>query len=406
MLAFLIPLAVGAMARGWISLLPVMEEELAASRSVLGIALLGGTLGWMAAPLVDWKGSRLLIVIGGSVAALGLLVVSAASSLPMMVTGGFLASAGVGLSGSIVIRVLVADWFIQYRGTFLGLALLGSGMGGWFGRFLVWVLAELGSWRLAEGILALAGAGVAVAAFALIHNYPARGEEDAPGKARVPGRRSPQLERMIPAGQYLRSPGLWRAFGLLALALVGIYSVRWWVMQTAGWDIISRIDSTLYPVFNEILPIGIVIGGFGWSVTADFWPRNRLFWQSASAAVVSLALLSVPFIFFALGGLGIVALFCLVFLAGVFLGGLSALITLTFIDYMGVKFLGTLSLAFVVLTGAGDLQAPFVTGILFDAFGSSSWIILMSLPLVVLAALAATRAPYPVVELKSQVSLP
>ena len=220
-LVFLIPLALGAMAAGWFSLLPVVEEELAASRAVLSVASLGAIAGLVAGPLVDWKGSRLLIVAGGLVAALGLLIFSTASSLPIALTGGFLASAGVGLAGGIVIMVLVANWFIQYRGTFLALALLGSGLGGWFGSLLGGFVADEGSWRIATGVLALGGVGVALAGLTLIRSYPARGEEDDPSKVRVPGRRSPQLERIIPPGQYVKSPGLWRALVFLALASAG-----------------------------------------------------------------------------------------------------------------------------------------------------------------------------------------
>ncbi len=88
------------------------------------------------------------------------------------------------------------------------------------------------------------------------------------------------------------------------------------------------------------------------------------------------------------------------FLAGVFLGGLSALIALTFVDYMGVRLLGTLSLAFGLLSDVGRLPGPLVAGFLIEALGLFPWAFLISVPLVVLAVLVATRAPYPVVELE------
>lgn len=408
-LVFLIPLVLGAMAVGWFSLLPVVEEELEVLSS-LDVALmdglsylagivglvssLGGIVGLVAGPLVDWKGSRLLIVTGGLAAALGFLILAAASSQPIALTGGFLASAGVGLVGGIVIKVLVADWFIQYRGTFLGLALLGSGLGIYLFAPAVGLLTELASWRVAAGVLALGGVGVAVAGFTLIHNYPASGEEDDPSKVRVPGRRSPQLERMVPAGQYLRSPGLWRAFGFLALALAGVLWVSSGLSVTARVVLGEELGSNIF-ILRTLLPIGIVVGGFGWSVAADFWPRNRLLMQSGSAAVVSLVSLAVLFIFSALHATGVGAL---LFLIGLFLGGLGALIALTFVDYMGVRLLGTLSVAFGLLSGAGRFLG--LDAILVEKIGGFQWAILVLVPLVVLAVLAATRAPYPAVELE------
>ncbi|NQW22342.1 MAG: MFS transporter [SAR202 cluster bacterium] len=401
-MAFLIPLAVGLMAGGWwFALVPLIEEELTASRSVWSIAFTGGTLGLVAGPLVDWKGPRLLMVSGGLVAAVGLLIVSTASNLPVLLTGGFITSAGLALAGSIVIQVLVVDWFIQYRGTFLGLALLGAGLGGWLGRNFLPILAESTGWRITEGLLALAGAGVAVVAFTLIHNYPAPAEADAPDKARVTGRRSPRQERMIPAGQYFKSPGLWRAFIFLALASAAVSWIKWDLDVAASATIYDRIGGFSS---NNFLSLGIVAGGFGWSAAADFWPRNRLFWQSATGVVVSMMLLNLPFISPVLGGLEVVGLHFLVFGAGVCLGGLSALIMLTFIDYMGVQFLGTLSLGFAFLAGVVSTPGPIVAGSLFDAFGSSASS-LVFLPLLVPAVLLAARAPYPLLELEQPVPL-
>ena len=176
-LAFLIPFALGAIASGWVPLLPGMENEFGILRTALSLAPLGGLVaGLVAGPLVDWKGSRPLIVVGGLVAALGLLILSAAPSLPIVLTGGFVASAGVGLAGGVAIQVLVANWFVQYRGTILGLALLGSGLESLLFAPVVGLVAAQGSWRV--GVLLFEapwGIGVAVAAFALIHSFPREG---------------------------------------------------------------------------------------------------------------------------------------------------------------------------------------------------------------------------------------
>ena len=398
-LVFLIPLALGALASGWVPLLPAMENEFGVSRTALNLAPLGGLVaGLVAGPLVDWKGSRPLIVVGGVVATLGLLILSAASGLPIVLTGGFLASAGVGLTGGIVIQVLVADWFVQYRGTFLGLALLGSGLGGGVGSFLVGLLVEEDGWRVAALVLAPWGVGVAVAGFTLIHSYPTRGEEDDPIKVRVPGRRSAELERRIPAGQYIRNPGLWRALGLLALASAGVLWARSDTVFTAEW---VAEDLGGEGSIVGLFAIGGVVGSLVWSVAADFWARRRLLWLSGSGAVALLVLLS----FSSTGGIGLVGILILLFPAGLFLGGLYALIGLTFVDYMGVKLLGTLSLVFGLVSGVGSLPGPLVAGFLIEAFGIYPWGFLVFVPLVVLVVLAATRAPYPVVELERSASL-
>ena len=396
-LAFLIPLGLGAMASGWVPLLPAMENEFGISRTALSLAPLGGLIaGLVAGPLVDWKGSRPLIVVGGLVAALGLLILSAASSLPIALTGGFLASTGVGLAGGIVIQVLVANWFVQYRGTILGLALAGSGLGSLLFAPVVGLVAAQGSWRVAVVLSAPWGIGVAVAGFALIHSFPAKGEEDDLSKVRVPGRRSPQLERIVPLGQYLRSPRLWRALTFLALASAGVVWASSGLSVTARWLVhdVSGSEAAA-EVVVRVFGIGSAVGGLVWGVGADFWERNRMLWWSESGAVVVLALLGVIFLF----SPGAVGLGALLFLAAVFLGGLGALIGLTFIDYMGVRLLGTLSVAFGLLANAGGPTGPLVTGLVFDAFGPSWWFPMGAL-VVAVAVLAATNAPYPNVVLE------
>ena len=392
-LVLLVPLGLAAMAAGWFRLLPVVENELGVSRAVLNLASLGGLIAGLAAgPLVDWKGSRLLIVGGGPVAALGLLIFSTASILPISLTGGFLANAGVGLAGGIVIRVLVADWFVRYRGTFLGLTVLGSGLGGWFGSLLVGFLAQDGGYRIAVGVLALGGVGVAVAGFTLIRSHPAREEEDDPSKVRVPGRRSPQLERMIPAGQYIKSPGLWRALVFLGLASA---AALWVVSGISAMEealLEDRFGSgSLVGFIAALFVAGSVVGGIAWSVAADFWTRNRLLRASGLGSVVALVVLFFYSSFGDIFGYG-----ALLFLAGLFLGGLVGLIVLTLIDYMGVRLLGTLSLAFGLLSGVGGAVGSLTTVHVLDAFGHP-WPYLIGAPIIALAVLAATRAPCPAV---------
>ena len=132
-------------------------------------------------------------------------------------------------------------------------------------------------------MLALLSLGVAVAGFTLMQSYPSRGEEDDPAKVRVPGRRSPQQERIIPAGQYLRSPGLWPSLVLLGLASAGVLWVISGLTMTGEWAIEDMTGSeSALGLTTVLFGICIAAGGLGWSVGADFWARNRLLWLSGS----------------------------------------------------------------------------------------------------------------------------
>lgn len=383
---FLLPLVLGAMGAGFGRLGVGSDGDRQSLAALLALMLV-----LVAGPLVDWKGSRPLIVTGGLVAALGFLILSTFSGLWVVLTGRCLAALGVGLASGVAIQVLVAHWFVQYRGTFLGLAVVGAGLGSRFGAALV----DEDSWRIAARVLALGGMGVALAGYTIIHSYPAREEADDPTKVRVPGRRSPQLERMIPASQYVRTLGLWRALGFLGLASAGVVWVRsGLVFGTPLWFLIEgSADASTPGLTGASFGMGSAFGGLVWGMAADFWLRNRLFWLSGSGAVALLVLLS---FFSSTGGLG-----ALLFLAGLFLGGLGFLIGLTFVDYMGVKLLGTLGLVFGLFAGLGTAARPVVWTLFLSGWNYEVWF-LVSVPVVVLAVLSATKAPYPVVELERQ----
>ena len=144
---------------------------------------------------------------------------------------------------------------------------------------------------------------------------------------------------------------------------------------------------------------GSVVGGVAWSVAADFWARNRLLRVGGLGAVVALVVLFFYSSFGDIFGYG-----ALLFLAGLFLGGLGALIGLTFIDYMGVRLLGTLSLAFGLLSGVGGAVGPLTLGLLLDGVGHP-WSFLIGAPIIALAVLAAIKAPYPMVGLARPAAL-
>ena len=273
----------------------------------------------------------------------------------------------------------------------MGLALVGAGLGASLGAFVVGLLAEAGGWRLAAGGGALEGVGVAIAAFTLIQGYPATGDEDDPSKVRVPGRRSPQRERLIPTGQYIRSPGLWRALVFLAFAAAGVLWVRSGLTVTGEWAVRELAGSeSAVGLAQALFGVGITVGGLGGSVAADFWARRRLLWVGGVGAVGALAVASW---FPSLGVLGFGAG---LLVAALFLGGLGALIVLTFVDYMGVRLLGTLSVAFGLLAAVGRLPGPRSAEIVIEALAIQWWFLLAA-ALIALAVLLATRAPYPVI---------
>lgn len=109
----------------------------------------------LAAQLMPRLGARGLLIVGGIVAAAGLVIFGSASSLWMFYVGGLVAGLGVGLSVQYVPVVLVNRWFVARRSLVLGIVLGGSGVGGaLLAVILPGALGALG-WR--GGLYVLAG---------------------------------------------------------------------------------------------------------------------------------------------------------------------------------------------------------------------------------------------------------
>lgn len=96
-------------------------------------------------------GTKKMMYIGSVVVALGLVAFSFGTSNPLTFFGaGILLGLGYGISFQLVPIVWVNNWFVQKKGTALGLVMGGTGLGGALWAFLVPALsASPGGWRRA-----------------------------------------------------------------------------------------------------------------------------------------------------------------------------------------------------------------------------------------------------------------
>lgn len=163
--------------------LPWMQEfgalrgtlMIAASGMSLATAVLSPFCGY----LLDRLSSRTLVLIGGSTFALGLLGIAAAPS-HLVIILIFIAALplGVILSGTLMASTLVARSFTDRRGMALGIAALGTSLGGLVMPLLVTQVLAHYDWRVLFVVLAGLVASIVIVPAALI----LRGEA-APGIA-------------------------------------------------------------------------------------------------------------------------------------------------------------------------------------------------------------------------------
>jgi len=92
--------------------------------------VVGGIAAPFAGGLIDRFGPRRVMPIGALITALALILTSRSSSLwHFYIAYGLMAAAGSSLLQIVPLTALVANWFVRYRGTAIGIVNTGSGAG-------------------------------------------------------------------------------------------------------------------------------------------------------------------------------------------------------------------------------------------------------------------------------------
>lgn len=127
----------------------------------------------IAGMLIDKLKAPGLLILGGLIAAGGLVIFSLAQSLMWFYAAGIVMGIGVGLSLQYVPIVVINRWFVAKRGTILGIVLAGTGVGGVILGVAAPILLNSIGWRPAMLILAAAMAVFTIVpALFLIRNNP------------------------------------------------------------------------------------------------------------------------------------------------------------------------------------------------------------------------------------------
>lgn len=108
----------------------------------------------LAGALIHKLRAQGLMIAGGILAALGLVLFGIATSLWTFYLAGLVMGIGVGMSVQYVPIVVINRWFVEKRGTMMGLILAGSGLGGVILGIIVPPLIMGVGWRNTIFILA------------------------------------------------------------------------------------------------------------------------------------------------------------------------------------------------------------------------------------------------------------
>lgn len=312
--------------------------------------------------LIDRVGVRKLLLFGSLLLVVLYVAYSRIESIyhVYLIHIGF--AAVVVSSGLSVAVILVSQWFNARRGTALGLALVGSSLGGMFIPKLIVHLLPLYGWRESFLLMAALPAGLFLLALLLVRT-PAQMKLQP---LQAAAGNNEQLKRQAQNAlwpdlgyrQALRTRTFW---ALAVVAMTTFYSIMalsthlMLHMADLGFDPKQGSDG-MFLLFGTGM-----IGKFFFGMLADVLPPKKVFVGNlalmlAGAVLIATQLSSLLWYSLVLIGLG--------------WGGLYALLQLQIVGAFGLssagKILGTISLLDATTAGLGI----WLSAVMFDHFGN------------------------------------
>jgi len=330
--------------------------------------------------LIDRLGVRPLIIVGSLLLAAAYFAYSHIQSITHVYMIHILFAFVLVACGLNVAVILVSQWFVRHRGTAIGIALVGTSLGGiFFPPWIVSLTAEHG-WRSAFVTLSMVPLVIL-----LIGLFVAR-RPDQMGTIALGADNPPKQGGNVPNpltdltyAEAIRTRTFW------ALAFTGM--MTFYAMLAASAHLFLHMGDMGFEPAIASRALGVMfgmalIGKFAFGVLADHLPQKAVFLANIAVMFVGslfLASLSPDVIWFAIG------------LFGLGWGGLYTLLQLQAINSFGLSAAGTILGTITVLDAIGGGLGIWLTGVMFDRFGSYQVAFGLIAGLLAVAFLASTQ---------------
>lgn len=338
-------------------------------------------LAGLAAPFIgiwiDRFGVRRCMLVGWVLLILGNIAYSRLESL----TGMYLVHAVFALvlvvCGLNAAVILVSKWFTRYRGTAIGIALMGTSMGGIVFPQYGTAMIEALDWRSAFVWGSLFPALMLVATWLLVKDKP-----DSPEQPDETSRVAEPDSGMAFADA-LRSRSFW---ALAIIAMTTFYTVlgtqaHIFVYMTDA-DFNAQVATNAISLFF----FSALLGKFIFGLAADHLDKRKVFYGNILVMLAgSLILLRMD----------VALIWVAVTAFGLGWGGVYTLLQLTVMNTFGTRDAGKILGTITVLDASGGGLGIWLTGVIYDATGSYQlpFMIFAALILVALAALTQVEQP-------------
>jgi len=337
-----------------------------------------GLLAPFAGVLIDRVGVRTLILIGSGLFACLYYAYGHITSLVHL----YLIHAGFGLvlvcAGINVAVIFVSQWFIRSRGTAVGIALVGTSLGGVVFPSVILSLIGTSGWRTTFAYMAIAPVCLLVLSFFLVRRPDEKGLV-ALGTGEVSRSASAASTDDVRYAAALKTVSFW-ALAFVAMAtfysILAMASHLFLHMRDMGFD-----PKTAGGALGLLFGLGL-ISKFLFGFLADILNPRIVFVSNVAVMLIGLLFLatfSKDWVW-----VGIV-------ITGFGWGGLYTMIQLQAVNNFGVtdcgKILGTITLLDAIGGGLGI----WLTGVMFDKFGNYHAAFYVLCGLLTLALIVSTQ---------------
>jgi len=340
--------------------------------------LLAGLVAPLFGILIDRLGVRRCMLAGWVLLILGNIAYSRLGSLAELYLVHALFSFVLVACGLNAAVILVSKWFTRKRGTAIGIALMGTSLGGIvFPQYGTAMIEALG-WRGAFAWGSLFPAVMLVATWLLVKDKP-----DVADSAANAAAAAPDPDAGVPFAEALRSRSFW---ALAIIAMTTFYTV----LGTQAHIFFYMTDAQFNPqVATNAISLFFfcaLVGKFIFGLAADYFDKRLVFYGNLLVMLVgSLILIRMD-----------VALIWIAVTAfGLGWGGVYTMIQLTVMNIFGTRDAGKILGTITVLDASGGGLGIWLTGVIYDTTGSYElpFLIFAGLIVVALAALTQVRQP-------------
>jgi MFS family permease len=387
--AFLCMLTGFAVAYSFAAFFGALETEFAARRGETSLvfsicAFLYFTLGLPAGLIADRVGPRPVVFGGLLLIAVGLVVAAGATSL-WQVYLGYGIGVGVGVGLSYVPSVAaVQRWFVRKRGTAIGLAVAGIGVGTLIGAPLAHELIAAVGWRKTYLILAALTAVGAIVSGILVRRSPEHYGLAPDGDPPAPKGAPPAIPLGLTLREAVRTRPFWTIYIGALLMSFGLFVP---FVHLAPYATDMGLGEGFGVLLIVLLGVGSTVGRFMFSSITNLLGRRLSF----AAMYVGAGLMMVVWS----QSISSVALVVFALLFGAFYGGFVAIAPSLAADYFGGRALGSVIGALYSGVGVGALLGSPAAGYAYDFFGSYAGAILAGAALCAVSFVITLLMPEP-----------